>query len=281
VSAVNLELESRSESLVLVRGMLVGVAEFLGFDQELVHSLKTVVSEACNNVVLHAYNGDPGPLSIRLEIGEDSVEAVVRDWGRGIRETAPSEELMRVGLAVISAVADEAQFVRPPGGGTEVRMAFIGRRIRSLDAPAGVDGPRPVAPELKGDAIATLTPVELLGGVLARVASAAAAQARFSLDRFCDVYLVTDAVAAHAAPSAVSDELRFAVAFRDHRLELTVGPFRAGSGVELERERGLGELGSALSLLAVELAVEPVDGAEMWRLVVLDENSVTPTVVGA
>jgi serine/threonine-protein kinase RsbW len=276
VPAVNLDLESRSESLVLVRGMLVGVAERLGFDQELVHSLKTVVSEACNNVVLHAYNGDPGPLSVSLEIGEDSVEAVVRDWGRGIHEIAPSEDRMRVGLAVISAVADQAQFIRAPGGGTEVRMAFIGRRIRFLEGPA-VDGARPVAPELSGDAIATLTPVELLGGVLARVASAAAARARFSLDRFCDVNLVTDAVAAHAAPSAVGDELRFAVAAHERRLDLTVGPLRPGTGVVLGREGGLGELGSALALLAVELAVEPVDGAEMWRLVVLDGNGATST----
>lgn len=280
VPAVNLDLESRPESLVLVRGMLVGVADFLGFDPELVHSLKTVVSEACNNVILHAYGGEPGPLSVGLEIGEDSVEAVVRDWGRGIREVAPSEERMHVGLAVISAIADRAQFVRAADGGTEVRMAFLGRRIRSLEGPAGVDGAASIAIELSGDAIATLTPVELLDGVLARVTRAAAARARFSLDRFCDVYLVTDAVAAHAAPSAAGDRLHFSVAARDHRLELTVGPFRAGSATALGREKGLGELGSALSLLAVELAVEPVEGAEMWRLVVLDGNG-TSLAAGA
>jgi hypothetical protein len=104
------------------------------------------------------------------------------------------------------------------------------------------------------------------------VAIALAARARFSLDRFCDVYLVTDAVAAHAEASAIGDRLEFAVAARDRRLELTVGPFRAGSGLELDTERADRPFGSALSLLAVELDVELVAGAEIWRLVVLDRN---------
>jgi serine/threonine-protein kinase RsbW len=273
VSTVKLELESRPESLVLVRGMLMGVADLLGFDRELVHNLKTVVSEACNNVVLHAYDGEPGPLAVSLDVAPDGVEAVVRDWGRGIRDVAPSEseDRFHVGLAVISAIADRTSFVRAPGGGTEVRMAFTGRRgIRDLEPGAGSEAAEPVAVELSGDAIATLSPVGLLAGVLARVATALAARARFSLDRFCDVYLVTDAVAAYAAPAAVGDRLGFAVAAHDHRLELTVGPFRAGSGVELRKDDGFGQLGSALSALAVELDVEPVGPAELWRLVVYD-----------
>ncbi|MDQ6776066.1 MAG: ATP-binding protein [Actinomycetota bacterium] len=271
VPTVKLELESRPDSLVLVRGMLAGVADLLGFDPEFVHNLKTVVSEACNNVVLHAYDGEPGPLAVSVEIAPDEVEAVVRDWGRGIREIAPSEDRFHVGLAVISALADRTQFVRASGGGTEVRMAFTGQRgSRTLEAGACIEAAEPVALELSGDAIATLSPVGLLAGVLARVATALAARARFSLDRFCDVYLVTDAVAAHAAPSAVGDHLDFAVAARDHRLELTVGPFRTGSGTELRGADGFGQLGSALSLLAVELVVEPVGEAELWRLVVVD-----------
>jgi serine/threonine-protein kinase RsbW len=285
VPTVKLELESRPESLSLVRGMLVGVADLLGFDPELLHNLKTVVSEACNNVVLHAYGGKPGPFSVGLEITPDEVEATVRDWGCGIRHVAPSEDRIHVGLAVISAIADRAQFLRAPDGGTEVRMAFTDRSaIGTFEPPLDAerdellpDEPLPV--KLSGDAIATLEPVGLLAGVLARVATALAARARFSLDRFCDVYLVTDAVAAHAEGSAVSDRLSFAVAAREQRLELTVGPFRAGSGVELLGDPPLGRPASALSLLAVELAVEPVVGAEMWRLVVLDGDGTSPIPV--
>jgi serine/threonine-protein kinase RsbW len=278
VPAVKLELESRPESLVLVRGLLVGVADLFGFDPELVHNLKTAVSEACNNVILHAYDGEAGPLAVSLEIAPDAVEAVVRDWGRGIRDITPSEDRFHVGLAVISAIADRAQFLRAPDGGTEVRMAFTWvPATRTLERPSPTaEAERPPV-ELSGDAVATLSPVRLLDGVLPRVTTALAARAHFSLDRFCDVYLITDAVAAHAAPCAVDDHLGFAVAARDHELELTVGPFRAGSGVELRNQEGLGRLGSALSLLAVDLVVEPVMGAEMWRLVVHDAEGSAPS----
>jgi serine/threonine-protein kinase RsbW len=291
VPTVKLELESRPESLIAVRGMLAGVADLLGFDAELLHSLKTVVSEACNNVVLHAYHGEPGPLVVGLEIAPDGVEAIVRDWGCGIRQVAPSGDRIRVGLAVISAIADRTQFVRDPEGGTEVRMAFTDRRgIRTLEAHDHGHGHdhghdhghalgEAIELELSGDAIATLSPVGLLAGVLARVMTGVAASARFSLERFCDLYLLTDAVTAHAGASAVSGSLNFAVVARDRRLELTVGPFRAGSGVEVKADDGLGRLGSALSLLAVDLAVEPVlgSGAEMWRLVILDGDGASPS----
>ena len=274
LSAVKLELESRPEAVVLVRGVLVGVSDLLGFDPELLHSLKTVVSEACNNVVQHAYGRELGPLVVELEITAGGVEARVRDWGCGIRHVTPSEDRIHVGLAVISALTDHAQFVRSPDGGTEVRMGFTERSgIRTLTAPGGIQAGEPVAVELAGDAIARLSPVSLLEGVLTRVATALAASARFSLDRFCDVYLVTDAVAAHAEASAVGDRLGFAVAAQDRRLELTVGPFRPGSGLELDAGAADRAFVSALSLLAVELDVEPIADAEMWRLVVLDDRA--------
>ncbi|HWF26024.1 MAG TPA: ATP-binding protein [Solirubrobacteraceae bacterium] len=273
MSRVKLELESRPEALVLVRGVLMGVGDFLGFDPELLHNLKAVVSEACNNVVQHAYDGAPGPLAVELEIIPDGVQVRVRDWGCGLRHVAPSEDRMHVGLAVISALADHAQFAHAAGGGTEVRMGFTRRPgIRILAASTHGGASESASVDLSGDAIARLSPVGLLDGVLTRVATALAASAHFSLDRFCDVYLITDTVAAHAEASAIGDRLGLAVAAQDRRLELTVGPFRAGSGLELDAAGAERPFGSALSLLAVELDVEPVAGAEIWRLVVLDRS---------
>ena len=72
-SAVRLELDSRPERVALVRGMLVGLGGLLAWDAVLVDDLKTAVSEACNNVVLHAYGGASGPLVLDLRIGQDGV----------------------------------------------------------------------------------------------------------------------------------------------------------------------------------------------------------------
>ena len=64
---VRLDLDSRPETLTLVRGALGGVADQLALDPELLDDLKTAVSEACNNVVMHAYDDDtPGPLEVLL-----------------------------------------------------------------------------------------------------------------------------------------------------------------------------------------------------------------------
>src|SRR6202035_4584467 len=61
--------------------MLSGVAELLAIDPELLDDLKTAVSEACNNVVLHAYDGVPGPLSVTLYVDQQNIEVVARDAG--------------------------------------------------------------------------------------------------------------------------------------------------------------------------------------------------------
>ena len=109
---VRLELESRPEYLTLVRGALSGIGEALAFDPELLDDLKTAVSEACNNVVLHAYRDSPGPLSVEVLVGRDRVEAAVHDRGSGIHGVALAMEgRMGVGLAVISALADRAERV--------------------------------------------------------------------------------------------------------------------------------------------------------------------------
>src|SRR5437868_10102568 len=81
---ITLRLESSPETLTLVRGMLGGVAELLQLDPELLDDVKTAVSEACNNVVMHAYEGASGPLSVCLYAQDDGLEVIVRDHGRGI-----------------------------------------------------------------------------------------------------------------------------------------------------------------------------------------------------
>jgi serine/threonine-protein kinase RsbW len=104
--------------------MLEGVAELLALDSGLRDDLKTAVSEACNNVVLHAYGGECGPLVVDLEAEAQGVEVIVRDRGGGIRSVAATQARVGVGLAVISALADRAEFRTGPEGGTEVRMSF-------------------------------------------------------------------------------------------------------------------------------------------------------------
>jgi serine/threonine-protein kinase RsbW len=273
---VRLELDSSPETLTLVRGALGGVGELLAFDPELLDDLKTAVSEACNNVVMHAYDGAPGPLGVRLYIHERAIEVIVRDDGIGIPAlTATDERLQGVGLPVIQALTQEAEFRPRPEGGTEVWMLFDGQR----EGEALFRGPGEAAPDqgwvegrLSGDAVASLSPVSVVGAVLGRLSRALAARARFSLDRFSDVYVVTDANAAHAADWASEPRIGFGLATHDRRLELMVGPFRAGSSAQLSGDPPAHSAGSALVLLSDELEIVPADGEELLRVVMVDQE---------
>ena len=127
---VRLELTSRPEAARLVRSTSTGAGEALGFDPELLSDVNTAVSEACNNVIQHAYGtgAEPGPFTVQFGVTPDGIEVQVRDYGRGIRHGSPERDGLKVGLALMSAVADRAEFIRAPDGGTEVRLWFRGAR---------------------------------------------------------------------------------------------------------------------------------------------------------
>lgn len=278
---ISLRLDSSPETLTLVRGMLGGVAELLQLDPELLDDLKTAVSEACNNVVMHAYHGGSGPLWVSLYVEPDGIQAIVRDTGHGIPVLTPSDDrLQGVGIPIMRALAQQTAFRPLRDGGTEVWMQFGSRRdgrplYKQPDAAAPEDG---WAQHLDGDAIVSLSPVSFVGSVLGRLARAMAARARFSLDRFSDVYLVTDALAAHALEAASENRVGFGLATDTRRLELTIGPFRPGASDEVAAGTS-SEVGSALRLLSDELKVRSEDGAEALHVVMLDERLGAPASV--
>jgi anti-sigma regulatory factor (Ser/Thr protein kinase) len=285
---VRLELDSRPESVTLVRAMLSGIAEWREFDPELVNDLKTAVSEACNNVIVHAYDNVAGPLAVHVHADRGGLTTTVRDRGVGLEAVNANGDGIGVGLAVISALAARAEFATPLDGGTEVRMWF----------PAGVEEPRPLASfsglryvepwasehrdgegfgpaaELWGDVRVTVSPVSLTANVLGRLARALAATGRFSFDRFSDVYLVADAMGAHAQRSAASDRISFSLVSAPKRLELSIGPFRTGTSASLQRRPGnTQEPESPLWLLADEIKIDDDGGSEMVHVVMHDRGT--------
>jgi serine/threonine-protein kinase RsbW len=275
-STVRLRLESRPQTLTIVRGMLGGVAELLSIDPELLDDLKTSVSEACNNVVLHAYGGDPGPMEVGLFVTEEQFSVRVSDEGVGMPAPPPAGDVSQgIGLSVIRALTEDVQFSSAPGGGTEVLMDFSVRRDgrKLFEAPPAATGDAEMTPAAdgQGEVIVSLSPVTLLPGVLGRLARTLAATAHFSLDRFSDVYLVTDTLAAHAATAAEGQRIEARLMAQDRRLELVVGPFRKGTGSRLEVQAG-DHPASPLVLLSDQVAVQEAGQAELLRVVVIDHR---------
>ena len=216
------------------------MAELIGLDPELLDDLKTAVSEACNNVVMHAYDGETGPLGVRMYIDPEAIEVVVEDQGSGLPPLAPADETIRgVGL-VGDPRARRAGGVPRDARGRDRGADVVRRPARRQAAvpPAKHGGPgRPWTDRgCPGTRSCRSRRSASSAGVLGRVARALAARARFSLDRFSDVYLVTDAIAAHAGRAAKGARLSFAISTDAQRLELTIGPFVDGSGGQLSHQ---------------------------------------------
>jgi anti-sigma regulatory factor (Ser/Thr protein kinase) len=274
---VRLELTSRPESARLVRSMSSAAGESLGFDPELLSDVNTAVTEACNNVIQHAYADGPGPLSVELRSSPDGVEVRVCDQGCGIRRTVPDHDGLKVGLALMSAVADRSEFIHVPDGGTEVRLTFrapAGRREHPW--PAGhqaTDGTSAWQAELHsgltGDVVLTVSPVALLAPVLGRIGRALAPSAGFSLQRCSDVYLLSDALGAHAERAADSTSISVALGARDRRLDFALAPLRVGTSADFE-QGGPPAPADALGSLTEEIAFVTRDGHETLRFSMRD-----------
>ena len=126
-TAVVLAFPARAEYLLLARLALSGVTRGSGVDEELLADLKLAVTEACGNVVRHAYDGAAGEVSVRYALSGDVLEMVVEDQGVGIPardpQASPQPASGGMGMSIIKAVVDELD-VRPgsDGRGTVVRM---------------------------------------------------------------------------------------------------------------------------------------------------------------
>jgi serine/threonine-protein kinase RsbW len=280
-SCVRLELENRPENVSVVRAALSGVAEAAGFDEELATDVKTAVSEACNNVVIHAYEGQVGLMRVLVSNSGDRVDVVVRDSGTGIRRLSSGADHMGLGLALISALADQAEFNSPTGGGTEVRMRFRrGQTDAEASFPGDEEWPHRPSALVEEDVVMWCEPVPLVRHLIGRVARATAASSHFTMTGASDLYAINDAMAGFAEVAA-DGHLVVGISSSSHQLTLEAGPLvgiEAGDGGEPVPEATSGDATevrarrAALAELVDELSVENSDDGKLLHLLVLDRG---------
>jgi serine/threonine-protein kinase RsbW len=130
---VVLTMPARAEGVGVVRQALAGVADALAFDAAVLADMKMAVTEACTNVVVHAYEEDAGELEVQMLADEEGLTIVVRDRGSGIQPRAARSEppALGLGLPLIAALSDAFELRGSTGEGTEVRMTFA--YVRELD----------------------------------------------------------------------------------------------------------------------------------------------------
>ncbi|HWX97439.1 MAG TPA: ATP-binding protein [Solirubrobacteraceae bacterium] len=258
---IRLDLSNRPENVVLVRETLAGVAEAIGLDAADLDDIRTAVTEACNNVVLHAYEGEEGGLEVEIYAMGGVCSVFVRDRGIGLQPHASEDQwIVGIGLPVIEALAHRVDFEETPGGGTEVRMEFATPGAQTLEPPEGEAAGFPNGVLGAGATKVTIAPVAPLARtVLPRLLGVLAARAHFSTDRISDALLVADALGAHASRSASAGHLRIAVSIEPRNLELSLGPLDSGGGRELISGSTVDGLGRVIEKLSDHLSVA-VDG---------------------
>ena len=120
---LELTLPARPENVAVARHAIGGFADVLDVPDQTLADVKLAVTEACTNVVVHAYPDGEGPMALRATVDDGILRVVVADEGRGILPRADSPGL-GLGLPLIAALADAFELRGSTGQGTEVRMTF-------------------------------------------------------------------------------------------------------------------------------------------------------------
>ena len=139
---VSLVFPSRSANESFARSAAAAFAAQLDPTLDELGDVKTAVSEAVTNAIVHAYPDTLGRIVVKAKILEGNVlEISVRDWGRGIPDverarqplyTTGGEERSGMGFTIMESFMDKLSVRSAAGKGTKVTM-----RRRILPRPAG------------------------------------------------------------------------------------------------------------------------------------------------
>ncbi len=129
---VTLEFLSRSSNESFARVAAAGFAAQLDPTLDELGDIKTAVSEAVTNAIVHGYPDQLGKIVVKLKLLENNtLEITVRDWGKGIEDiqqarqpmfTTGGEERSGMGFTIMESFMDRLTVKSTPGRGTTVTM---------------------------------------------------------------------------------------------------------------------------------------------------------------
>lgn len=271
-TGLKITLPADAANVGLARHAMVGMAESAGMDPAIVADLKTVVSEACMNAVVHAYPDGEGLVSVDAAPEDDSMVIVVSDAGTGIQpnlDLAGSESSLKLGFSLIAALCSSFEIAGGLGQGTRITMRLPLSRSEQGNGAASADDEAIVPGEVR---IVAARP-ELLPAVLPRAVSALGARRDLSIDQISDAVLLADAIAAEAPESFGAEEVNLSLSDGDGGIDIRVGPLAADRGTRLRERLKLPIPGGSIESLADDVRVESEsDGEYLIFRVALDST---------
>ena len=128
-----MEIDSISENESFARVAVATFVSRLNPTLEEIADIKTAVSEAVTNAIIHGYDNQEGIVYITCEIDESVIHITIEDKGRGIEDVAqareplfttkPDEERSGMGFVFMEVFMDELSVESTPKEGTIVKMS--------------------------------------------------------------------------------------------------------------------------------------------------------------
>lgn len=129
---MKLIFDSRSSNESFARVTVAAFMTSLNPTVEEVSDVKTAVSEAVTNAIIHGYENEIKDICIRCATKEKTLYLEIEDYGKGIEDveaameplftTKPELERSGMGFSFMEAFMDELEVVSEPGKGTVVKM---------------------------------------------------------------------------------------------------------------------------------------------------------------
>ena len=129
---ISLQMDSHSQNESFARTVVAAFITPLDPSVDVMRDIKTAVSEAVTNAIIHGYGKEKGQINLELEIEGEELKITIADSGAGIENIAqameplytslPQLERAGIGFTVMEGFMDSVKVKSSPGMGTVVEM---------------------------------------------------------------------------------------------------------------------------------------------------------------
>jgi len=140
---MRLEIASKSQNEAFARVVVAAFASQLDPTIEELADIKTAVSEAVTNAIIHGYENGGGIVIIECTIKDNTIEVIIEDNGKGIEDlnkamepfytSKPELERSGMGFTVMETFMDKLEVFSEPGNGTKLKMIKEFKSINSKE----------------------------------------------------------------------------------------------------------------------------------------------------
>lgn len=130
---LKMQIKSKADNEAFARAAVAAFVTRINPTLEEINDIKTAVSEAVTNAVVHGYDSEEGIILLDIQIDNQKVSITVEDYGKGIDDvemareplytTKPEDERSGMGFTFMEIFMDELKVESSPGKGTVVHMS--------------------------------------------------------------------------------------------------------------------------------------------------------------